>query len=137
MPLFRDTAIEATVAALGARPPSCLRSVTVLLGELQAIDREIFQFALSTMMEDRSFGGVSFVLETEAARFQCRACARVWDLAATASLSDETREAIHFLPEAGHAFIRCPACGSPDYKVDTGRGVSIKSIDIAATDSCA
>ena len=46
-------------------------------------------------------------------------------------MTEETREAIHFLPEAAHAFVRCPSCGSPDFAVSKGRGVSIKSIDIS------
>ena len=131
-----DAVVEATGAALGARPASCLRSVTVLMGELQAIDREIFQFALSTVVEEKPFRGARFILETEPAEFQCRACGRRWGLHETAGLTEETREAIHFLPEASHAFLRCPSCGSPDFTVSRGRGVSIKSIDLAATDSC-
>jgi hydrogenase nickel incorporation protein HypA/HybF len=131
-----DAVIESTAQALGTRPPSCLRSVTVLLGELQAVDREIFQFALSTLLEERPFRAARFVLETEPARFACRACARAWALDEGDGLSPEKREAIHFLPEVGHAFIRCPSCGSPDYAVSAGRGVSIKSIDVAATDAC-
>ena len=131
-----EAVIEAAGAALGGRPAACLRSVTVTMGELQAIDREIFQFALTTLLEERPFRGARFVLETEPAELHCRACARAWGLHETEGLTEETREAIHFLPEAGHAFIRCPSCGSPDYAVGKGRGVSIKSIDLAATDSC-
>lgn len=132
-----DAIVEATGAALGARPASCLKSVTVLMGELQAIDREIFRFALSTIVQEKAFNGAHFVLETEPAEFQCRACSHSWGLGEAGSMTDETREAIHFLPEAAHAFVRCPSCGSPDFVVSKGRGVSIKSIDVATTASCA
>ncbi|MGA2975142.1 MAG: hydrogenase nickel incorporation protein HypA [Spirochaetia bacterium] len=125
-----EAVIDATSAALGERNPSCLRSVTVLIGELQAIDREIFQFALSTLLEERPFRGAAYRLETEQAAFRCISCEQEWSLAETRELSSEVQEAIHFLPEAAHAFIRCPMCGSPDYRVCKGRGVSIASISL-------
>jgi len=132
-----EAVIEATAAALGDRSPSCLRGVTVKLGELQAIDHEIFSFALDTLLQDRPFRAAVYRLEKEPASFRCGACAREWSLAETAGLGDETREAIHFLPEAAHAFVRCPSCGSPDYRVTAGRGVHIESLTLDAAGSCA
>jgi hydrogenase nickel incorporation protein HypA/HybF len=132
-----DAVIEATSAALAGRDPSCLRAVTVTIGELQAIDHEIFSFALRTLLEERPFRAAAYNLETEPARFLCGACEREWSLAETNDLSEQTREAIHFLPEAAHAFVRCPSCGSPDYRVQTGRGVSIASLTLNSSDSCA
>jgi hydrogenase nickel incorporation protein HypA/HybF len=44
------------------------------------------------------------------------------------SLDEEAREAIHFLPEAAHAYIRCPKCGSPDFEILSGRGVWLESV---------
>jgi hydrogenase nickel incorporation protein HypA/HybF len=127
-----DSVIEATSSALGGRPPSSLRSVTVVIGELQAIDREIFDFALKTLLKDRPFAESEFRLVTEAAAFRCTACAAEWGLADARGLSAEAQEAVHFLPEVGHAFIRCPTCGSPDYRVQKGRGVYIESISVDA-----
>ena len=132
-----DAVIEATSAALAGRKPSCLRAVTVTVGELQAIDHEIFTFALNTLLEDRPFRSAAYHLETEAASFRCGSCQREWALADTLGLTDESREAIHFLPEAAHAFVRCPTCGSPDYRVQKGRGVSIASLTLESSDSCA
>jgi len=132
-----DAVIEATSSALAGRNPTCLRAVTVTVGELQAIDHEIFRFALSTLLEERPFRTATYHLETEPARFLCGACEREWSLAETRALDDQTREAIHFLPEAAHAFIRCPSCRSPDYRVQTGRGVSIASLTLDSSESCA
>jgi hydrogenase nickel incorporation protein HypA/HybF len=132
-----DAVIEATSAALAGRNPSCLRGVTVTVGELQAIDHEIFLFALRTILEERPFRTAAYKLETEPASFLCRSCEREWSLAETRDLNDQTREAIHFLPEAAHAFIRCPSCGSPDYSVQKGRGVSIASLTLDSSESCA
>ncbi len=131
-----DAVIEATASALAGRDPACLRAVNVLIGELQAIDREIFDFALTTMLEEKPFRGARYKLETEAAVFLCAACDRQWGLPETNSLTAETREAIHFLPEAAHAFVRCPSCGSPDFRVHKGRGVSIASLEMSVEGAC-
>jgi hydrogenase nickel incorporation protein HypA/HybF len=132
-----DAVIESTAKALAGRDPSCLRAVVVRLGELQAIDREIFRFALDTLLEDRPFRHARFTLETEPAAFRCIACQTEWTLKEAKNLTEETREAIHFLPEAAHAFIRCPTCAGPDYSVIKGRGVTIESIDLAVSGDCA
>jgi hydrogenase nickel incorporation protein HypA/HybF len=100
-------------------------SVTVLVGELQAIDREILAFALDSLLAESALPAGIFRLETEPAAFLCRPCGRRWGLAEEAGLAAEEREAIHFLPESAHAFVRCPSCGSADFSVEKGRGVSI------------
>jgi hydrogenase nickel incorporation protein HypA/HybF len=131
-----ESVIEATAAVLAGKDPACLRSVNVLIGELQAIDHEIFQFAITTMLEERPFRAAVYTLEVEPATFLCASCGREWGLAETEGLTTETREAIHFLPEAAHAFVRCPQCQSPDYRVQKGRGVSISSITLEDSDAC-
>jgi hydrogenase nickel incorporation protein HypA/HybF len=132
-----EAVIEATSAALGERSPACLRGVTVTVGELQAVDHEVFLFALTTLVQEQPFGSAAFHLETEPATFLCGACSKEWPLSETRNLDDSSREAIHFLPEAAHAFIRCPSCGSPDYAVQKGRGVSISSLTLDSSESCA
>jgi len=131
-----EAVIEATASALGDKDPACLRGVTVSVGELQAIDHEVFSFAITTLLEERPFRGATFRLETEPARLRCGACGEAWGLSETKGLDAESREAIHFLPEAAHAFIRCPRCASPDYRVEAGRGVRIVSLTLEATGSC-
>ena len=125
-----EAVIAATSSVLAGRDPSCLKSVSVLIGELQAIDRGIFDFALSSLWEEKPFRSASFTLRTEPAELSCRACSCGWGLEQSPALTSANREAIHFLPEAAHAFIRCPSCGSPDYQVVRGRGVSIENIGI-------
>ncbi len=132
-----EAVLDATASALQGRNPRCLRSVTVLVGELQAVDREIFDFALKTLLEDRPFRQAAFVLETDPAVFRCASCGRQWALSGMDALEADAREAIHFLPEAAHAFIRCPSCSSPDYAVCGGRGVSIREITLETGGDCA
>ena len=43
-------------------------------------------------------------------------------------LNEDESEAIHFIPEVFLVHTRCPKCGSPDFEITTGRGVSIASI---------
>ena len=124
-----ESVVETVKEALSARPSGRVVAVRVVFGELQAIDPDIFRTGLRELVADGPFPADIVTIEREAASFRCERCAAAWDLDAT-GLSDEEREAIHFLPEASHAYLRCPECGSPDFRVEKGRGVSIRSIDI-------
>jgi hydrogenase nickel incorporation protein HypA/HybF len=105
-------------------------SVRVLIGELQHIEMEVFSVGLQNMLSGRPFDYDAFHFETERASFRCQACGNEWLLEQAAGLGEEEREAIHFLPEAAHVYMRCPSCGSPDFSLEKGRGVSIKSVDL-------
>lgn len=100
--------------------------VTVKIGELQQIDHEVFRFALDqqrTPMMKKS----KFTLETAPATVMCRACDEKWKLTLQ-DLGKEVSEAIHFLPEIAHVYLKCPKCGSPDFEITEGRGVWLASI---------
>jgi len=43
-------------------------------------------------------------------------------------LNEDASEAIHFIPEIAHTYIKCPKCRSPDFEVLQGRGVWLESI---------
>jgi hydrogenase nickel incorporation protein HypA/HybF len=106
-------------------------SVQVLIGELQRIEMEVFSMGLQNLLSERPFSYDVFHFETEKASFRCNACGSEWLLEEHAGLGEEELEAIHFLPEAAHVYMRCPACGSPDFVLERGRGVTIKSIDLS------
>lgn len=111
---------------------STITEISVRIGELQRIDREVFAFALREVMPaaEPRLAGVRFRIETEAAEFHCRPCGRTFGTADMAGPGDaDEAEAIHFVPELAHAFLRCPACSSPDFEVVRGRGVGIDSIE--------
>ncbi|MEM2118837.1 MAG: hydrogenase nickel incorporation protein HypA [Candidatus Bathyarchaeia archaeon] len=116
-------------AASEAAEKEGLREVTevkIRVGELQQIEREIFEFALS-QLKPASFKNAKFVIGKEKARLQCRACGHAWFFKKD-ELGEETAEAIHFVPEVAHSYIKCPACGSPDFEVLEGRGVLLESV---------
>jgi len=100
--------------------------INIRLGELQQVDTEIFRFALY-QLKTTKLKKAQFNIRKAKAKLQCRACSHQWTFS-TAELDEETREAIHFVPEIAHAFIKCPRCGSPDFEIAAGRGVWIESV---------
>ncbi len=110
--------------------PAAVRSVTVSFGELQKVDRGVFLDGLRVLLEQESFAEDAFVFEEEAASFRCTVCAAEWGFGDIPEIGEEEREAIHFMPEAAHAYMRCPSCGSPDFRVAGGRGVTIRALDL-------
>jgi hydrogenase nickel incorporation protein HypA/HybF len=128
-------AVIATVERLreenGRKP---VLAVHVLIGELQRIDMEVFREGLQRRLDGRPFSLEVFDFQIEPAEFRCRRCGRQWLLAGQEALGEEELEAIHFLPEAAHVYMRCPGCGSPDYSLERGRGVRIHSVDLRDED---
>ena len=100
--------------------------VNVRLGEIQQVDLEVFKFALS-QLKTQELKKARFNIRRAEARFRCRACGCEWLFSAD-ELDEEAREAVHFIPEAAHTFVRCPECGSRDFEFTSGRGVWIESI---------
>ena len=109
---------------------TAVKSVTLLIGELQRIDREVFNFGLENLLRDHPYGLSVFRFDTEPAAFCCNYCQNEWNLAQTPAAQEQEQEAIHFLPEAAHVYLRCPECGSSDFAVQKGRGVTIGSIEL-------
>jgi len=100
--------------------------VRVRVGELQKVDVEILEFAFS-QLRDGIFKSARFVVGLELAEFKCRACGHYW-IFSKESVDYYSAEAIHFVPEVAHVYIKCPVCGSPDFEVVKGRGIWLESI---------
>lgn len=107
-------------------------ALDVRVGQLQRIDREVFELALQET-GSRAVGSLAEVairVAVEPARFRCRACDRRFGLAEAGAPGDgDDAEAIHFVPELAHALLACPGCGSPDFEILEGRGVHIAEIE--------
>jgi hydrogenase nickel incorporation protein HypA/HybF len=105
-------------------------AVRLSIGELQRIELSIFREGLKNLLHGEAFGPEVFEFQIEPAAFRCHLCGREWLLAEEAGLGEEEKEAIHFLPETAHAYLRCPSCGSPDFSLERGRGVYVQSVDL-------
>jgi hydrogenase nickel incorporation protein HypA/HybF len=68
-----------------------------------------------------------FQIETIKAKLKCRVCGNQWFFSKE-SLDEKTAEAIHFVPEIAHTYIKCPKCGSPDFEILEGRGIWLESV---------
>jgi hydrogenase nickel incorporation protein HypA/HybF len=100
--------------------------VTIRVGELQQVERATLEFALSQLKTAR-FKRAKFDVETEKARLRCRVCGHTW-VFRQRNLDRATLEAIHFVPEIAHAYIKCPNCASPDFEIEQGRGVWLQTV---------
>ena len=100
--------------------------VKVSVGELQQIELDIFEFALSQLKTEK-FGETQFNVETSKAQLKCRVCEHLWYFGEE-NVDADTAEAIHFVPEIAYMCIRCPHCGSPDFEIVQGRGVWLERV---------
>jgi len=98
----------------------------IKIGELQQIDQEIFEFALS-QLRSPMLKNAKFSLETVKAELKCRVCNHKWKFS-TKNLNEDVSEFIHFVPEIAHTYLKCPKCGSPDFEILMGRGVWLDSV---------
>jgi len=100
--------------------------VKIKIGELQQIELDILEFALSQLKTSK-FKNAKFNIETTRAELKCRICENEW-MFNKEKLDKDTAEAIHFIPEIAHTYIKCPKCGSPDFEILKGRGIWLESI---------
>jgi len=100
--------------------------ITIKIGQLQQVERDIFRFALK-QLKPVEFKNVKFHIKTAKTKLKCRVCGKAW-VFNKKKLDKEIAEAIHFVPEVAHTYIKCPKCGSPDFEIEEGRGVWLDSI---------
>ena len=124
-----EAVVRAAIQTADAEGMTAVRRVAVQVGELQSIKKDVFEFALQqTGSDDPRLAETAMEVEIIPAQFECRSCGNRFTLAETAERDATAKEAIHFVPELAHAFLRCPQCRSPDFEVTAGRGVAIASI---------
>ena len=107
----------------------CLKEVTevtVRVGELQQVERPILRFAL-LQIKDEVFKNAKFRILKAKSTLKCRVCGTSWDYDIK-KMGRNAAEAIHFIPEVAHTYIKCPKCGSPDFEIVSGRGVWLENI---------
>ncbi len=126
-----DAVVKAARRAAREAGIDRVEAISVRVGELQQIDPDLFEFSLTRVLPggDPTLEGVRFVVEREPVVFGCRVCERRFGTADLPGVDAEGGEAVHFLPELAHAFVRCPGCGSPDFDILAGRGVTLERVE--------
>jgi hydrogenase nickel incorporation protein HypA/HybF len=126
-----DSIIVAARAEAEREHLQTITEIEILLGELQQIDKEILEFALSELAKEAGplFVHSVFTFKTEPGMLSCNVCGKEWKYGDLRSQIDEAAaESIHFLPEVALVYTRCPQCKSPDFRITKGRGVLIGAI---------
>jgi hydrogenase nickel incorporation protein HypA/HybF len=100
--------------------------VTVRIGELQQIEPSVLRFALRELKSE-IFRNAKFHILMAKTTLKCRVCGTSWNFDLK-KLDKATAEAIHFVPEVAHTYIKCPKCDSPDFEIAKGRGVWLENI---------
>ena len=103
-----------------------IKEVTIKVGELQQVEPNILRFALS-QMKTELFKHAKFHILKAKSTLKCRVCGTTWQFNLK-KLDKTTAEAIHFVPEVAHTYIKCPKCSSPDFEIVSGRGVWLENI---------
>ncbi len=103
-----------------------VNEVNISVGELQDVEREIFLFALQQLKPEK-FKHTKFHIKRATTVLKCRNCGNTWQLRRQ-KLDAATKEAMHFVPEVAHAYVKCPKCGSPDFEITEGRGIWLQNI---------
>ena len=108
-----------------------ITEITVGLGELQQIAIDVFKFALDELIKENKdkLVDTKIKIETLESNLKCNNCENEWKFSdMKKKINDDVGESIHFIPEVAFVHTRCPKCGSPDFQITTGRGVSITKI---------
>jgi hydrogenase nickel incorporation protein HypA/HybF len=108
-----------------------IEKITISLGELQQVDKSILKFAIEEIIasQDQLFKKAEIAFKTQKAVLLCRNCRHKWSLAENEKkFAPDESEAIHFVPEVAHVYMRCPQCKSPDFEILQGRGLWVDSI---------
>jgi len=103
-----------------------IREVNIKIGELQDVEQDILRFAL-LQLKPANFKNTKFHIAKAKTTLKCRVCENTW-LFSKNKLDEDIAEAIHFVPEVAHSYIKCPKCGSPDFEISEGRGVWLENI---------
>lgn len=126
-----ESVIATVISTVGKEKVKDVIEVKVVLGELQQVETDIFEFAINELKKESGLEKVKFIIETEKAILKCRVCGYEWSYDdVLKKLDEEEQESIHFIPELAHSFMKCPKCGSPDFEVVKGRGVMLEYIKL-------
>jgi hydrogenase nickel incorporation protein HypA/HybF len=108
-----------------------ITEIVVKIGELQAIEEEIFEFAIKELIKENEpiLKDARVTIKPEKVMLKCRICGNKWSYQEVLkNLDENAKESIHFIPETAHIYIHCSKCNSPDFEIVQGRGVWIEEV---------
>lgn len=114
---------ESIVLYLKDKGYSRIKKVVVYSGMLQNLDKEIMTFAIGELARLEGLTIAEAVVIEEKPVFRCNTCDYEWKLEAE-PIPDNLLEILHFVPEAIYVYYKCPRCGSRDFEIVRGRGIS-------------
>lgn len=124
-----EAVVESSLKLLKKRDLKKVNEIYIKVGELQNIDIEIFDFALKELIKDSELENSKIIYINDEALLKCNVCGTLWKFKDSFDkLSEEEKEAIHFVPETLHIYIKCPNCLSFDFEIVSGRGVFLEDI---------
>ena len=126
-----ESILAAAVEAADKEKLKKITEINISMGELQQIEKDIFQFALDEIIKEQGekLKGVKINIKDEKSTLKCKNCEYSWSFSdMKKKLNEDESESIHFVPEVAFVHTRCPKCGSPDFEITSGRGVSITSL---------
>lgn len=103
-----------------------VKEIIIKIGELQQVEEDILLFAFN-QLKDGIFKKANIITIKAKTKLHCRLCENKWTFKKQ-NLDEVKSESIHFVPEVAHAYIKCPKCGSPDFKIASGRGIWLERI---------
>lgn len=103
-----------------------VKEIIIKIGELQQVEEDILLFAFN-QLKDGIFKKANIITIKVKTKLHCRLCENKWTFKKQ-NLDEVKSESIHFVPEVAHAYIKCPKCGSPDFKIASGRGIWLERI---------
>ena len=126
-----ESILTAAVEAAEKEKLKRITEIKIDIGELQQIEQDIFEFALDEIIKSQGdkLKNIKIKIETVKSNLRCKNCDHTWKFSDMKKKLDANEsEAIHFIPEVAFVHTRCPRCGSPDFEITSGRGVSITQI---------
>lgn len=129
-----ESVIATIVKTADERGAKSISRAVVMLGEMQGIDRSIFDFALAEISKTRpQMAKAKIRIEMIPTKFRCKSCKNEWSYdKVKKKVGEEEAEDIHFIPEVVFAHTRCPKCNGVDFELIEGRGVYIDRIEFGA-----
>lgn len=124
-----EAVVNSAIKIAQEKKLSQVRVLSLKVGEVQQIDMEVFDYAIKEISKGTILENSEIKYEIFPAKLLCNNCGNEWSyMESFENLTEEEREAIHFIPETIHVYIKCPECKSPDFEIKEGRGVFIEEI---------